>query len=82
MGLEREGVAVYLAPLFAVGLIQRVISSKNNFKWFIADEWVKYFITKVSGFVPQIKLKEDEPEPEEEVEEEDKAEDEFNNWGK
>lgn len=61
LGLEREGVSVYLAPLFAVGMISRQVESKNNFKWFIGDENVKNFIKQVSGSVPQIKLKEDEP---------------------
>jgi DNA-binding transcriptional ArsR family regulator len=64
LGLEREGVSVYLAPLFAVGMISRQVESKNNFKWFIGDENVKNFIKQVSGSVPQIKLKEDEPIPE------------------
>ena len=64
LGLEREGVMVYTNPLFAVGLIKRQVESKNNFKWFIEDEWTIEFIKRVSGSVPQIKLKEDEPIPE------------------
>jgi hypothetical protein len=66
LGLEKDGVAIYLAPLFAVGLIRRNTGT-NPYKWFIEDEWVKYFINKVSSFVPQIKLKADEAPTEEEV---------------
>lgn len=78
LSLEKEGVSMYLAPLFAVGLIRRNTGT-NPYKWFIEDEWVKYFIKKVSSSVPQIKLKEDEPPTEEEIED-DKAEDTFNNF--
>lgn len=59
LGLEKDGVAIYLAPLFAVGLIKRDVSG-NPYKWFIEDEDTRAFIKKVSGSVPQIKLKEDE----------------------
>lgn len=78
LGLEKEGVALYLAPLFAVGLIKRNTGT-NPYKWFIEDDWVKYFIKKVSALVPQIKLKADEAPPEEDLEEE-KADKEFNNF--
>ena len=60
LSLEKEGVNIYLAPLFAVGLIKRNVSG-NPFKWFIEDEDIKKFILKVSILVPQIKLKEEEP---------------------
>jgi DNA-binding transcriptional ArsR family regulator len=80
LGLEREGVSVYLAPLFAVGLIKRQVESKNNFKWFIEDEKVKNFIKQVSGSVPQIKLKEDEEIPVELIADET-ADEEFDNYG-
>lgn len=72
LGLEKEGVEVYLAPLFAVGLIKRNTRSKP-FKWFIEDQWTIEFIKRVADSVPQIKLKEDEPE-EEVVEEASKEE--------
>lgn len=79
LGLEREGVSVYLAPLFAVGLIKRQVENKNSFKWFIDDEWTLEFIKRVSGSVPQIKLKEDEPVPVALLEDE-VAETEFNEF--
>lgn len=60
LGLEKDGVAIYLAPLFAVGLIKRETSG-NPFKWYIEDNSVRHFIKKVSSLVPQIKLKADEP---------------------
>lgn len=78
LGLEREGVEVYLAPLFAVGLIKRQVD-KKNFKWFIEDEWTLDFIKRVSEEVPQIKLKEDELIPEALIEEES-ADEEFDNF--
>ncbi len=59
LGLEKEGVGVYLAPLFAVGLIKRDTTG-NPYKWYIEDEETKDFIQSVSAAVPQIKLKEDE----------------------
>lgn len=65
LGLEKDGVAIYLAPLFAVGLIKRDVSG-NPYKWFIEDESTREFILKVSEYVPQIKLKEDEEMIEEE----------------
>jgi len=79
LGLEKEGVAIYLAPLFAVGLIKRNTSS-NPYKWFIEDEAIKVFINKVSSSVPQIKLKEDEPVPEDEIADQ-KADEEFDALG-
>jgi len=82
LGLEKEGVALYLAPLFAVGLIKRNTGT-NPYKWFIEDEWVKYFIKKVSSLVPQIKLKEEESPPDDDEVEtisNEKAEKEFNSW--
>jgi Fe2+ or Zn2+ uptake regulation protein len=60
LGLEKDGVGLYLNPLFAVGLIKRNTSS-NAFKWYIEDGPTKNFIKKISNMVPQIKLKEDEP---------------------
>jgi len=69
LGLEREGVSVYLAPLFAVGLIKRQVKGKD-FKWFIEDEFTLDFVKRVSSQVPQIKLKEDEPIPESLIEDE------------
>lgn len=59
LGLEKDGVAIYLAPLFAVGLIKRDTTG-NPYKWFIEDENTREFIKSVSESVPQIKLKEDE----------------------
>ena len=70
LGLEREGVEIYLNPLFAVGLIKRHVSGKS-FKWFIEEGPVKDFINKVANAVPQIKLKEDEEPPEDEIEAEE-----------
>lgn len=78
LGLEKEGVSIYLAPLFAVGLIKRNTSS-NPYKWFIEDEWTKTFIKRVSGMVPQIKLKEDESPPEQDLEDM-KADEIFDNF--
>lgn len=80
LGLEKEGVSVYLAPLFAVGLIKRNTSS-NPYKWFIEDEATRKFINRVSSTVPQIKLKEDEGMPED-LAEDEKADEEFENFGK
>jgi len=80
LGLEREGVEVYLNPLFAVGLIKRNVESANKFKWFIEDEENINFIKKVSSEVPQIKLKEDEPVPEALIQDEE-ADEEFDNYG-
>ena len=63
LGLEKEGVGLYLNPLFAVGLIKRTVNT-NPFKWSMEKGPVRDFINKVANAVPQIKLKEDEPEPE------------------
>ena len=80
LGLEKEGVSVYLAPLFAVGLIKRNTTS-NPYKWFIEDENTRKFIIQVSSTVPQIKLKDDEGMLDEIVD--DEAKDvEFDNYGK
>lgn len=79
-GLEREGVEVYLNPLFAVGLIKRQVETSNKFKWFIENEETLHFIKKVCSEVPQIKLKEDEAIPEALIEDE-KANEEFDNYG-
>jgi hypothetical protein len=59
LGLEKDGVAIYLAPLFAVGLIKRNTSS-NPYKWSMSDGPIKDFINKVANAVPQVKLKEDD----------------------
>jgi len=59
LGLERDGVAQYLAPLFAVGIIKRHILG-NHFKWYIENKDYKDFILRVSTSVPQIKFKEEE----------------------
>jgi macrodomain Ter protein organizer (MatP/YcbG family)/DNA-binding transcriptional ArsR family regulator len=58
-GLEKQGVELYLAPLFAVGLIKRDVSS-NSFKWYMEDGPKKDFVNKVANAVPRVKLKEDE----------------------
>ena len=76
--LEKDGVMVYLNPLFAVGLIKRTVNS-NAFKWFIEDDWIKFFINKVYSLVPQIKLKEDEDLAIDDGED-DEAEKEFKNF--
>lgn len=59
LGLEKEGVGLYLAPLFAVGLVKRNTSS-NPYKWYMPDGPIKDFINKVANAVPQVKLKEDD----------------------
>lgn len=59
LGFEKDGVGLYLNPLFAVGLIKRNVNS-NAFKWSMVDGPTKDFINKVANAVPQIKLKEDE----------------------
>jgi hypothetical protein len=78
LGLEREGVEVYLNPLFAVGLIKRD-TTNNRFKWFIDDGEIKDFINKVSATVPQIKLKEEEEESEFDLSREE-AEEDYDNF--
>lgn len=47
LGLEKEGVEIYLNPLFAVGLIKRNTSG-NPFKWFMEDQHTISFIKQVS----------------------------------
>ena len=79
LGLEKEGVSVYLAPLFAVGLIQRDTTG-NPYKWFIDNEETRAFIHKVSGSVPQIQLKKGDDQIVEVDEEESEAEKDFNNF--
>jgi hypothetical protein len=73
LGLEKEGVACFLAPLFAVGLVKRSIEG-NAHKWYMPLGWNRDFILKTAGNVPQIRLKDLENIPEE------KEDDEFNNW--
>ena len=63
LGLEKEGVSIYLAPLFAVGLIKRDIRNQSKHKWYIEEGETRDFINKVANAVPQIKLKEDEVAP-------------------
>lgn len=82
LGLEKEGVNIYLNPLFAVGLIKRNTKS-NAFKWYMEDGEIKDFINKVANAVPQIKLKEEEeeqPPDEDEIEIEIEAEKEWELW--
>ncbi len=50
LGLEKEGVELYLIPLHAVGIIKKYVVG-NKFKWFIEDESVKNFIKEVSKSV-------------------------------
>ena len=52
---------MYLAPLFAVGLVKRNVNT-NPFRWYMENGPIKDFINKVANAVPQIKLKEDEDE--------------------
>jgi DNA-binding transcriptional ArsR family regulator len=65
LGLEKDGVSIYLAPLFAVGLIRRQVTG-NTHKWFMEEGPTKTFVNKVANSVPQIKLKEHEDVIEEE----------------
>ena len=67
LGLEKDGVAIYLNPLFAVGLIKRNVNT-NPYKWFMDEGEIRDFINKVANAVPQIKLKEDEPEEDDDIE--------------
>ena len=67
LGLEKDGVAIYLNPLFAVGLIRRNVNT-NPYKWFMDEGEIRDFINKVANAVPQIKLKEDEPEEDDDIE--------------
>jgi len=46
LGLEKESVEMYLAPLHAVGLVQK--KAGNPHKWFIDDAEVRKFINEVS----------------------------------
>lgn len=73
LGLEKEGVGMFLAPLFAVGLVKRNVSGSTH-KWYMPLGWNRDFILKVSGSVPQIRLKDLEDAPDE------PEDDEFNNF--
>ena len=53
LGLEKEGVELYLIPLHAVGIIKKQVTG-NKFKWHIEDENVKNFIKEVSQTVKDV----------------------------
>lgn len=69
LGLEKEGVGMFLAPLFAVGLVKRSIEGKSH-KWFIPAGWNRDFIIKTAGSVPQIQLKDIEEATDTEIDDE------------
>lgn len=55
LGMDKESVEMYLTPLHAVGLIQKIIGNPHT--WYIADENIKEFIRRVcvgiDDYIPQ-----------------------------
>lgn len=72
LGLEKDSVEMYLAPLHAVGLVQK--KAGHTHKWSIDDKRLRDFINEVSGGVestiptdrdaPEDKIMDDEPDEE------------------
>jgi len=61
LGLEKDSVEMYLAPLHAVGMIQK--EAGHTHKWYIGDKDVKTFILEVSdGIEANIPTNTDTPE--------------------
>lgn len=60
-GLEKESVEKYLAPLHAIGVIQKIPgkSGQSN-KWYIKDKKVKQFINDVSPYTKEAGFMSDE----------------------
>lgn len=70
LGLEKDSVEMYLAPLHAVGLVQKIAG--NPHKWYIGDPATRDFIVEVSGTVVDIiPTSRDKPEEVEKQSEED-----------
>lgn len=61
LGLDKEGVEMYLTPLHAVGLIKKQVNGKQ-FKWFIEEQKTIDFIKKVSSSVHEVPLKDEAEE--------------------
>ena len=55
LGLEKESVEMYLTPLHAIGMIQKIVG--NPHRWYIRDQKVREFIRRVSAgideYIPQ-----------------------------
>jgi len=88
LGLQKDSVEKYLAPLFAVGLIKKEVKG-NAHKWFIDDPNTKIFVKRVAekDKPPEIVLDVDEDEEEDnpvprDAEAEAKADEEFENFNK
>jgi len=60
-GLEKESVEKYLAPLHAIGIIQKIPgkSGQSN-KWYIKDKEVKEFVNTVSVYTKEAGFMSDE----------------------
>ena len=70
LGLEKDSVEMYLAPLHAVGLVQKLAG--NPHKWYIGDPATREFIQEVSGTVVDvIPTSRDDPKEVEKMGEED-----------
>ena len=55
LGLEKESVEMYLTPLHAIGMIQKIVG--NPHRWYIRDQDIREFICRVSkgvdDYIPQ-----------------------------
>ena len=74
MGIEKTGVELSLAPLHAVGLVQKRIRHTDH-RWFIPDRGLKTFIKNVSEtmrYIPPI-LEEQEKQTDEQIRAEENA---------
>lgn len=61
LGLEKESVEEYLAPLHAVGMIQKVAG--HTHKWYVGDEDIRKFVREVSKrVIDDIPMNADKPE--------------------
>lgn len=84
LGLQKDSVEKYLAPLFAVGLIKKEIKG-NAHKWYIDNPDTKTFVKRVSESPPpDIVLDVDEDDENDPIprdpESEKKAEDDYNKF--